>query len=49
MAAHRDLSIFWTFIDFDCYFHYECLALYLRIAMLSLNVYHFFIRKMCFK
>jgi hypothetical protein len=48
MAAHIDLSIFWTFIDQDCYFHYPCLAFKLRIAMLLLNVYHFFIRKWCF-
>jgi len=48
MAAHRSLSIFWTFIEFDCYFHYPCLALKLRISMLIVNIYHFFGRKWCF-
>lgn len=47
MAAHRALSIFWTFIPEDCYFHWPCLALPLKIAMLALNIYHFFVRKWC--
>lgn len=47
MAAHRGLSIFWTFIEEDCYFHWPCLAKKLKIAMLLTNIYHFFGRKWC--
>ena len=47
LAAHRDLSIFWTFIPYDTYFCQHCFADKLKIGMVLVNIYHFFIRKMC--
>jgi hypothetical protein len=49
MAAAKVNSVFWTFISDECYEAWGCLALKLRIGMISLNVYHFFIRKWCWK
>ena len=47
MAAHRGLSIFWHFIDEDYYFDENGLNKVLKIALLGVNVYHFFFRKWC--
>lgn len=47
LAAAHDLTIFWQFIPEPCYHSYECLARWLRLGILTVNVYHFFIRKSC--
>ena len=47
LAAHRDLSIFWTFISEETYFNKEAFADKLKIGMVLVNIYHFFFRKMC--
>lgn len=49
VAAIYGHTIFWNWVSKECYEEYECLAVKLRISMLSLNVYHFFIRKWCWK
>merc|ERR1712178_536112 len=47
MAAHRDLTIFWGFIPEHIYFDKAALSDKLKIGMLAVNIYHFFIRKKC--
>lgn len=49
VASYYHHSIFWTFVPQECYESWPCLALKLRIAMLGLNIYHFFIRKWCWR
>jgi hypothetical protein len=48
LAAHQELSIFWTFISKETYFNKEAFADKLKIGMILVNIYHFFFRKMCF-
>ena len=45
-ASYYNHSIFWTFISQECYECFTCFALKLRIALVTLNIYHFFVRKM---
>lgn len=47
VGAHYTLTIFWTFLDKDLYYSKEWND-GLKIGILVLNVYHFFIRKWCF-
>ena len=47
MSSNHYATIFWKFIPEEIYNTKELLADRLKLAMLSLNVYHFFIRKMC--
>ena len=49
LASMKDLSILWKFISNECYYDRDCLARNCTVAMLGLNVYHFFIRKWAFK
>jgi len=48
MAASHGSTIFWGFIPEVCYQDWPCLALKLRVGLLALNVYYFFIRRWCF-
>jgi len=48
LAAHKDLTIFWAFLDDDVYLNKSNFADKVKIAALGLNVFHFFIRKNCF-
>lgn len=48
MAASHGSTIFWGFIPESCYQDWPCLALKLRVGLLALNVYYFFIRRWCF-
>ena len=47
LAAAHDLTIFWQFIPPDCYYNRSCMANKLKLGMLIVNIYHFFIRKNC--
>jgi len=48
LAAHKDLTIFWSFLSEEMYYNKAYLATMCRIMMPALNVYHFFIRKNAF-
>ena len=48
LAAHQDLSIFWTFIPWEIYFNKELFSDRVKIAMLFCNVWNFFIRQNSF-
>lgn len=48
LAAHQDLSITWTFIPHDMYFHEPHFATPVKITMLVCNVWNFFVRKKLF-
>ena len=48
MAASHTSTIFWGFIKHECYQDWPCLALKLRLGLVILNIYHFFLRKNCF-
>lgn len=45
LAAHQELSIFWTFIPSDVYFNKEAFSDKVKIGMVVANIWHFFIRK----
>ena len=47
LAAHKDLSILWTFLPHHLYFDKAFFADRVKIAMLLSNVWFFFIRKAC--
>ena len=47
MSSNHYATIFWKFIPEEIYETKELLADRLKIALVSLNIYHFFIRKMC--
>jgi len=47
LAADKPLSIFWTFLSWDCYYDRTCMADPVKIGILVVNVYHFFVRKWC--
>mmetsp|Transcript_13063 Transcript_13063/g.22047 ORF Transcript_13063/g.22047 Transcript_13063/m.22047 type:complete len:218 (+) Transcript_13063:559-1212(+) len=47
LAAHQSLSLFWTFLPEEVYFDKSRMADPLKVAQLTLNVYHFFLRKWC--
>ena len=46
VGAHYSLTIFWTFLDKDLYYS-KSWNDGLKLGILVLNVYHFFIRKWC--
>jgi hypothetical protein len=48
LAAHKDLSIFWTFLSERVYFDKALFSDKVKIGMLFVNIYHFFLRKGCF-
>ena len=48
LASSYQATIFWSFIPEKCYFDKQCLAIWLKPAILAVNVYYFFIRKNCF-
>lgn len=48
MAATHSSTIFWGFLSEKCYYTWDCLAIKLRIALVALNIYFFFIRRWCF-
>lgn len=47
LAAHVELTVFWSWVDPGCYFDKECFADRVKMCIVLLNVYHFFIRKWC--
>jgi len=47
LAADKELSLFWTFLSEACYYDRTCMADPVKIAILVINVYHFFVRKWC--
>ena len=47
LASHIELTVFWSWIDRDCYFKKECFADRVKLGILVVNVYHFFVRKWC--
>ena len=47
VGAHFGLTIFWKFIDEDLYYSKEWND-GLKLGIVVLNIYHFFIRKWCF-
>lgn len=47
VASHVGLSIFWTFLPHDFYFARHGMARWVRIAMIVLNIYHFFVGQKC--
>lgn len=47
LAAHRSLSIFWTFIDEETYFDKSAMADKLKIGLIGMNIYHFFFKQKC--
>ena len=49
MASNRLLTIFWHFVDAECYENQHCLYFWLRHLAIFGNIYHFFIRKGCLK
>ena len=49
LAAEKPTSIFWTFLPDEVYYDQDKLAKFSRISILTLNVWHFFVRKGCIK
>jgi hypothetical protein len=45
LAAHQSLSIFWTFIPEETYFHKEAFSDKVKVGMMVCNIWHFFVRK----
>lgn len=49
MASLYEHTIVWSWVSKDCYETYYCLAMYLQMSIFAVNIYHFFIRKWCWK
>jgi hypothetical protein len=49
LAAHRELSIFWTFVPTELYFVKAEFSDKVKACMLATNVWHFFVRKRAFQ
>jgi hypothetical protein len=47
LASHPGNTIFFSWLDRDCYFDKECFSDRVKIGILVVNVWHFFIRKWC--
>jgi hypothetical protein len=47
LAAHKGLSIFWTFLSDEVYFDKSAFSDKVKIGILAVNVWFFFVRKNC--
>ena len=45
LAARKTLTIFWDFVPGDFYYARDGLAKYCKIGIVSMNVWHFFIKQ----